>query len=58
MQGASYDLYKELKPRTGAEKIAAMLIVSVSNASLDCLAQLHDRPPESLHSGTSIFGKA
>ena len=39
MADASYDLYKELNSGDPAGSILSLLTVSVTNASLDCLAQ-------------------
>ena len=46
--GATYDLYQRLAPRDAHESILALLAVSVTNASLDCLAQAARVPPDNL----------
>ena len=48
MTDASYDLYKELNRNSGdaPESILSLLAVSVTNATLDCLAQAARLPTE------------
>jgi hypothetical protein len=48
MGGASYELYQRLAPRDTLESILALLTVSVTNMSLDCLALAARVPPDYL----------
>jgi hypothetical protein len=44
----SFELYRKLAPRDAADKLLALLAVSVTNASLDCLQQAARVPPHNL----------
>jgi hypothetical protein len=48
MGGATYDLYESLAPRDAQDSILSLLTVSVTNASLDCLALAARVPPDNL----------
>ena len=48
MGRATYDLYERLAPRDAQESILSLLTVSVTNASLDCLALAARVPPDNL----------
>jgi hypothetical protein len=46
--GATYELYQRLAPRDAQDSILSLLEVSVTNASLDCLALAARVPPDNL----------
>ena len=48
MGRATYDLYERLAPRDAQDSILSLLTVSVTNASLDCLALAARVPPDNL----------
>ena len=48
MAGATYDLYERLAPQDAQESILSLLTVSVTNASLDCLALAARVPPDNV----------
>lgn len=55
MMDGACDLYRELHPKDAVDSILAILAVSVTNASLDCLSQAARVSPEYLqHRGMNL----